>query len=300
MAKGGGSNTVTQTIPDEFKPYYEALFREGGRVYHKDAKTVSPYAGPMVAQGNVLERQGLQGKADLSNQFQGLGSSLTQLGQDQAQGRYLDVANNPHLQNALRLQTQVQMEPLMQAYGQARQQAGSNAIGSGAYKGSSRRDLLEGQLAGSLGQNVQAVQANLANTVMDQYNRERAMQQGAGQLMTQGTQLAQLSPELQAQAGAGFRALEQMRIQDALGRYDEAVAAPYRPIFPWASIIQGTNVGSTRTSQLPQTGGLGGGIVGALGGAATGAGIGSLLGDGYGGWGAGIGGLLGGLGGALA
>ena len=82
MGKGGGTSTVTTTVPPEFIPYYKSLFKDAGSAY-KQADHVNPYTGQMIAQGQSLEDQGLQAKAGLADQFQGLGTNLANLGQAQ-------------------------------------------------------------------------------------------------------------------------------------------------------------------------------------------------------------------------
>jgi hypothetical protein len=175
----------------------------------------------------------------------------------------------------------------------------SNAIQSGAFSGSSARDLAFNQLASGFGQQVLDVGTNIA---FENFQRERQLQQQAGQLLDQGALLNQLSPELLAQVGLGQRELAQRPLDEALLQFQEAINAPFRPLFPLASIVQGSDIGSAFSTQVPTPSPISTGLIGALGGASAGANIFDTLG-GTSGTGGGLaallGALAGGAGGAL-
>jgi len=258
-----------------------------------DPLVASPFGGGFVAQGNFLERLGLAQRAGLGQEFQGLGRDVLALGQAQARGDFLDPFA-PFIQN----QIGAAIDPVRREFEQRYNEITGNAVSQGAFKGSSRRDLLEDTLSQGFLNQIGGISANI---ISQNIARERALQQEAGARIDEGARLAQLPPELLLQSGAGFRQLEQLALEDQLKRFEEGITAPFRSLFPFASILQGTDIGRVQTSSL-DVGGLGGGIQGALGGAALGASAGNLIGGGgitgtaVGG---GLGALLGALGGAL-
>ena len=128
---------------------------------------------------------------------------------------------------------------------------------------------------------------------------ERQLQQGTGGILDQAARLMQLQPEIISQAGQSLRGFDQRMLDEALLQYQEQMQAPYRPLMPLASIIQGGDIGKAITSMTPQPSQAATGIVGALGGAGLGADLASQLGlQGTSQYvTTGIGGLLGGLGG---
>ena len=109
--------------------------------------------------------------------------------------------------------------------------------------------------------------------------------------------LNQLSPELLNAVGLGQRNLAQRPLDEALLQFQESINAPFRPLFPLASIIQGGDIGSSFSTTVPTPSSLSQGIIGALGGAGAGSQIGGEFDQG--GLGAILGGLLGGVGGGL-
>jgi hypothetical protein len=231
----------------------------------------------------------------VADQVQGLGNPLLQLGTDTAEGKYLDFTQNPFAMQAL-------MNSLQPAVSQFNNsimpQFNSQALQSGAFKGSSARDLAFNQLGDAFG-------GNLARTAGDfgfqNYIAERQLQQNAGNLLDQGARLNQLSPEILGQVGQGYQDIYQSYLDEQLLQFQEQQQAPFRPLMPLASIIQGSNIGSNFTNFGPTPSKFAGGITGALGGAAAGAGFSSAMNFGNTGTGlsSGIGALLGGGLGAL-
>ncbi|MBW2638204.1 MAG: hypothetical protein JRC86_11945 [Deltaproteobacteria bacterium] len=258
------------------------------------------FGGQFTADTNPLEQQALAMRQQLGNQMQGLGDPLMQLGQFTAQGGFLDPRSNPYLQDTINYA----MQPAIQQFtGSTLPAFESQALNSGAFKGSSARDMGVGQMAGQFGRDLMGTAATIG---YGDYANERGLMQNAGQLLDQGSRLSQLSPEILSQAGLGQREIQQRMLNEQLLQFQEQQQAPFRPLGPLASIIQGSNIGGTGFSQMqggPQPSALGGGISGALGGATAGAGLGSLFNQGSSmagtGWGAGLGGALGLLGGAL-
>jgi hypothetical protein len=112
---------------------------------------------------------------------------------------------------------------------------------------------------------------------MDNFERERLLQTQAGSIIDQGAQLQQLSPEILSQVGLGQRELAQRPLDEALLQFQEMITAPFRPLFPAASIIQGGDIGSIFSTQVPGPSAISQGITGALGATAAGLGVASLL-----------------------
>jgi len=251
-----------------------------------------PFPGPFTAGTHPLEMASLFGRQEVGENLAGAGNALGNLGQATAQGYFLDAANNPYLQSAM----QAAANPAIQNFtNSVMPQFNSQAVNSGAFKGSSARDLATNQLASGFGNQLTDMFSQMS---MQNYGAERQLQQNAGQLIDQSARLNQLSPEILAQTGEGWRALQQRTLDEALLQYQEQIQAPFRPLMPLASIIQGGDIGSSMTTMTPQSSAAAQGIAGALGGAGMGAGVANAFGQ-QGGWGAGITGLGGALGGLL-
>jgi hypothetical protein len=172
---------------------------------------------------------------------------------------------------------QYAMDPAIQAFtGSVMPQFSSQAIQSGAYKGSSARDMATAQLASDFGRNLMGTTAAMG---MQNLMGERQLQQGAGTMMDEAARLMQLGPDIYGQTGEGWRALQQRMLDEALLQYQEQIQAPYRPLMPLASIIQGGDIGSYMTQMTPQASPVARGISGALGGAGLGAGAASTFGQ---------------------
>jgi hypothetical protein len=252
-----------------------------------------PFPNQFTAGTSPLEFAALAHREGLADQLQGIGNPLLNLGSFTAQGGFLTPESNPFLGANI----EAAMRPITQEFTQSvLPQFGSQAIQSGAFGGSSARDLAFNQLASGYGQQVLDVGTQIA---FDNYMRERQFQQQAGQLLDQGAMLNQLTPELLAQTGLGYRELAQRPLDEALLQYQESLQAPFRPINAIASIIHGGNVGAAFPN-IPQPSALSGGILGALGGASAGVNIyGQGGGEGNEGLAALLGGGLGGIGGVL-
>lgn len=253
------------------------------------------FPGPFTAPTHPLELASLYGRQGVGEQLAGTGQGLLNLGQATAGGYFLSPQSNPFLAQTM----QYAMQPAIAEYtGAVMPQFTSQALQSGSYKGSSARDMAAAQLANDLSRNLMGTTAAMG---MQNLMAERQLQQGAGTMMDEAARLMQLSPEIMAQTGEGWRALQQRALDEALLRYQEQIQAPYRPLMPLASILQGGDIGATMTQMSPAASATSRGIAGALGGATTGATLANTLGQ-QGGYGAGItglGGLLGGLAGAL-
>jgi len=258
-----------------------------------------PFPGPFTAPSMPIEYQSLAARQQVGNQLGGIANPLLGLGTAQAQGQFLNPYSNPYFQQNI----QASLQPAVDAFTRSvLPQFNSQALQAGAYKGSSARDFALGNLANDFGRNLSQT---AAQTGFQNYLQERAIQQQTPQLLSQSAQLQQISPEILAQVGAGQRELAQRPLDELLLQFQEAQQAPFRPLGPLASLIQGTNIGLTNTLNPQRPSPVASGIAGALGGAALGGGLTSALGlggslGGYGGAaGTGLGAILGALGGTL-
>ncbi len=249
-----------------------------------------PYQGQFLAPSTPQELQGSAMREQLGYQFQGIGNPMMQLGQDTAAGNYLN--SNPYFDQAL----QQAMQPAIQNFtGNVVPQYNSMALNSGAFKGSSARDMGMNQLGGAFGRDLLGTAATMG---YQNYANERNLQQNAGQLIDQGARLNQLAPEMMGQAGQGYRDAYQRYLDENLLQFQESQQAPFRPLMNLASIIQGTDIGQNVTNFGQQPSSFAGGITGALGGGALGMSMGNAAG--LQGWQAAGAGMAGGAAGALA
>jgi len=227
---------------------------------------------------------------------QGIGQNLLNMGQATAGGAYLHPQSNPYLAQTMQFAMQPAIEQFTRGILPGME---SQAIQQGAYKGSSARDMATAQLGSDFARNLMGTTAAMG---MQNYGQERQLQQNAGQIMDQAARLMQLSPELLSQAGQAFRGFDQRMLDEALLQFQEQTQAPFRPLMPLASIIQGGDIGKSITQMTPQPSQLATGITGALGGAGLGADIAGTAGWGNLGTGlsTGSGALAGGLAGMFA
>ena len=250
-----------------------------------------PFEGPFNAGPHPLEKMALDQRAALGMSLQGVDIPALQLGLDTTTGRYLNPESNPYLQRSIEIaQSGVDRD----LYQNALPALSSAAIQQGAFKGSSRRGVLENALVSD----AWRAKGDIANQFSAQnYDRERNLQMQGPNMIDTAIRLGQLPGELLSQAGAGYRAMDQQVIEERLRQYEEGITAPFRPLIPLTNIVRGIDIGSVQTTSQPVNS-FQQGITGALGGAAIGYGAGELAG-GYGGYGAAIGGLAGGAAGVF-
>lgn len=252
----------------------------------------TPFPGPFIAPANPLELASIQGTLGEAANLQGAGDSVLGLGQAQAQGQFLTPDANPFLQQTIQSAIQPQIQAFRDTILPGFESA---AIGAGAFKGSSARDIVQSQLGDSLLGNIGRTAGNIA---FGNFANERQLQQNAPGLIDAGARLNQLSPSLLGQAGESVRNLEQQGLDERLLQFQEGQTAPFRPLFPLASIIQGGNIGQQSQQVFPRPSPIAAGIQGALGGGAAGAALGNAFGS-QSGFFPGGGALFGALGGLL-
>lgn len=254
-------NQVTKTEPPSYQlPYLQeglgaarGLFAEGGPEQYS-GNTVVPFAPQTEQALSGIEKRATNG------------SPLTQAGQgyatDTLNGKYLDPATNPYLDQTFQHAAQQ-----TQAAGEAQYAGTGRNVQAGAPQ---RMDLLSG----------------LATQIYGgAYNDERNRQQGV---------LPYVSPlaesdyrDLSALQGVGST-VEDMSgrvIQDQVGRYDAEQNRPGQALDSYLQRIGG-NMGQTTSTPVYQNK-----TAGALGGALGGAQLGSTFGP----WGTAIGAIGGGL-----
>ncbi len=250
-----------------------------------------PFPGPFNAAPHPFERQALIERGRLSRDLQGIDIPALELGLDTTTGEYLDPESNPYLASSIELAQRPIRQRLVE---QSLPQVASEAINAGAFKGSSRRGLIESQLIRDAGQQENDVATQL---LAENYGRERQNQMMGPALLDQAIRLGQIPSELLGQTGAGLRNIEQAGIEEDLRQFEEGIQAPFRPLLPLAGLVRGQNIGSNTTTSRP-TSSFQSGILGALGGGAAGGAVGSAFGNTGGGAavGAGLGALAGFLG----
>ena len=223
------------------------------------------FAGPFIAPANQLELESLASREQVGRDLAGAGNITSQLGQSTAAGAFLSPDSNPFLRQTIEAANRPTIENFQR---NILPSFNSRAIQGGAFKGSSAREFVQAQLASDLSNTIGDTSAQLAN---QNFARERQIQQNAPFLIDAGARLNQLSPEILGQVGQGIRGLEQLNIQDQLLRLQEQNEAPFRPLFNLASILQGSDIGSSVKEK--SSGSSGGGAGQAIGGAIAGAGL---------------------------
>jgi hypothetical protein len=264
MGGGGGSKT-SASIPGFLRPYVKDLLNRGQAASYKVSD--QPFSGNFYAPAQ-------QSEFDAANMTQQVGRSLgsnsgqglIDLGQATARGDYLSPGSNPYLQANL----DTLRNEGMKNFADYSKAATSRSIGGGAYGGD------RGQLAqATLGADTErAIQDQQSNVLLKNYMAERQLQQGAGQLITQGAGINALGGELLGAGGKQQRSLEQIARDEELAKFNEANAAPFRGLDQYANLVYGSS-GSFLNSKAKGGGGTSlGDIFGGLLGTAA---IGSLF-----------------------
>lgn len=261
MGGSGSKTTVQSSIPSYLKPYITELLDKAKAASSKISG--SPFSGNFYAGARPEEFEAANLTTQAGRNFGvNSGQGLIDLGTATARGDYLSPESNPYLQGNLDIVRQEGMKNL----GDYSKAATSRSISGGAY-GGDRGQLTQASLGADLEQNIQDTQANM---LLQNYMGERQLQQGAGALIQQGAGLNLLGPEIMSAGGAQTRSLEQIAMDEELAQFNEANAAPFRPLDPYANILYGST-GSFQNQQQKTSGG---------GGSAVGNIIGTLLGAG--------------------
>lgn len=239
MGGGGGDSqrsTSTTQIDPMFSPFFQQLAQGAQQASQQIPAT--PFQGQFTAPGNAFLQSGATGLGQSALQLgqQNLGQNAINLGQQTLQGNFLQ---NPFLADAILAATQPSLEAAGGILGNIR----GNAIGQGAFN-STRRDQQEAQLASNLQRNILQTGSQLG---FQNFQQERAFQQQAPGLISQGAQLQQAPFQSLLSAGESLRALSQIPLTEQQLQFQEGLAAPFRPLVPFAQILSQIPVGSSTT-----------------------------------------------------
>ena len=280
MGGSGGDKTVRQetSIPREFRPTYVNLFNRAEQASNRVSS--DPFPGNFIAPRDPLQLEALNSKEDFARSLYSpgnyFGQGATQLGNATLRGDFLSPESNPYLQSTINAATRPLLENFTE---QVLPGLKASAFTGGADTGT-RQLFTQNMFADDLSRRIGDISSNIA---YENYGRERALQQNAPLLLEQGLRLGQAPFELLSRVGDTRRGFAQEDVDENVRQFEEANTAPFRPLLPLASIIQGSNVGSSsKQTQEASSGGPAGGIVGALGGATIAQQLGAgVLGTGF-------------------
>jgi hypothetical protein len=240
---GGGTSTTTTGIDPAVKPYITWGLEKAKELYSGQGPQYYPgqtYVGPSSQTTSALT-----GAEQIAKGGNPLVSSALQQQQDVISGKYL--TDNPYLAAALK----PGQESATQAYQQAIGSTRSNAALSGRY-GSGAQTQLEGMSQ----QNLANALANAAGQASYQnYAAERARQEAASGLAPSLSQARYQDVNQLLNLGQIGEGYSQQALQADIDRYNYNQNLPYQQLANYASLIQGTPMGSTSTTQTTQSGG---------------------------------------------
>jgi len=237
---GPDGDSQTQTSLTQIDPMFSPFFQQLAQGAQQASGQIpsTPFQGQFTAPGNQFLQSGATGLGNVSAGLaqQNLGQGAINLGQQTLQGQFLQ---NPFLSDAILAATQPSLEAAGGILGNIR----GNAIGQGAFN-STRRDAQEAQLANNLQRNILQTGSQLG---FQNFANERALQQQAPGLIAQGASLQQLPFQGLLQSGESLRALGQIPLTEQQLQFQEGLAAPFRPLVPFAQILSQIPVGSSTT-----------------------------------------------------
>jgi len=290
-AKGGGDQTVTQTLDPSTQQYVEGQVRPQAQNAANAALNSSPgglFAGPnQMMQGALQGIGGIQGMANpwmqqYMQKQQGLAGGLD-FANSQFSGDQLNPYMNPYNSQVV----DATRDEFTRQRGLASNSANSMATGAGAF-GGSRSAVLQANMLGDVNRNETSTIANLHAGGFDRMlqqlgmDKDRSLRAGQGGLqgmlagLGQGQGVDMARGNALFQGGEHIRQLRERQLQEPMFRQSQALNFMNQGIGPY---------GTTQTSQ--------GGGGNALGSAAGGA----MAGAQFGPYGAAIGGGIGLLGG---
>jgi len=299
MFGGGGSGgvqyvqTPPQTTTSKTEPW------EAAQPYLKDimqqaqtasgATSTTPYQGPLQADPTAAQQQANTWKQQYAQNpmLSGLGGQEMQLASDTLSGKYLDPSTNPTLVPGL----MATVAPIERNFAEnIMPQLTSDAWNQGAY-GGARQGIREAQVSRDTGQ---VISDTVAKAVMDNYQRERSLQQLAPQMAQAGAQMGMAPSEIMSAAGAQQQQWNQADINEAIAQYQNTLQAPWQAVSPYASIIGGLQMPTATTTTGQGFQAMPGTAQNIMGGAMGGLALGNALFGGanplvnlgsYGGWG---------------
>ena len=239
----GGGTTVTKTEPwEEQKPYLEAGFQKAGTLYDKyRGKGPSYYGGPTLAGFSPLEQDAQRAVAGYA---MGPRAAMQQAGAERAMigglGGQVDYDQFSPMANVYGQQYLSEIQKNMPAVRQAMVEAGH-------YGGSSRGDIVQGQIASAAGKNLAQ---NLAKLYGGAYTgaQERVPQfmQQYPSIMSAPLQMAGAVGEV----GAQQRAMTQEQINRDMARDQYQKNAEQQALGNYMNMVSG-NYGGTQTQTAP-------------------------------------------------
>lgn len=255
--------------------------------------TTTPFQGPQTAAVTDAQRQANQQRIDFANTggTAAAGQGAIKLAQDTLAGAYLNPESNPYFKQGLQSTIRPMVENLQQ---KVLPQLTADAWNAGAY-GGDRYNIEQGRRISETERNIADTSAKAYS---DMYNQERQRQMQAPAMAQAGTSLSLMPSDIMSAAGAEQRGWSQEGINEEMNKYQQALAAPWQAVNPYAALLQGLPFGQSGTqattgqpgiwTNQPSTGASM--LSGAMGGASMGASFGLP-----GAIGGGILGLLGGL-----
>ena len=239
----GGGTTVTKTEPwEEQKPYLEAGFQKAGTLYDKyQGKGPSYYGGPTLAGFSPLEQDAQRSVAGYA---MGPRAAMQQASAEKAMigglGGQVDYDQFAPMANVYGQQYLSEIQKNMPAVRQAMVEAGHHG-------GSSRGDIVQGQIASAAGKNLAQ---NLAQLYGGAYTgaQERVPQfmQQYPSIMSAPLQMAGAVGEV----GAQQRAMTQEQINRDMARDQYTKNAEQQALGNYMNMVSG-NYGGTQTQTAP-------------------------------------------------
>lgn len=281
---GNSSTPQTQTTTQELSPEQRQLMNLAmPGVTKYAAQTPQRYQGSTVAgfdPSQVAGQEGALGSADVQTQL-GRGGAGTTL--DWLDPSKLDVSSSPVVQQNVKAAT----DPIWQNLSRVALPGVRDSAERSGNFGSSRQGIAE---AGAIEGAARAAGQAAAPIVSAAYNTNVDAQLKALGLLPQTTSTQTVGDYTTSNVGDVRQAMEQAKINEAVGNFNWDQMAPYLQSKDIMSLLTGLPGGSTTTvASTPQQNRL----TSSLGGAASGAALGSALFPGVGtAAGAGIGALL--------
>lgn len=253
LGSGGGSQQPTSStvveknaIPEEFLPFFTDLFERG--VAASQQISDQPFPGQLTPSVQPLTLEALAGQEDIARGV--IGSNIGQESQDLAarfsSGDFLDIRNNVPLQNAI----QATIEPVFRQFSDVVLPGINTAAFEAGATGGSRE---AGALAQASQRSLESALNLSANLAFPEFQRQQAFQIAAPEIQAAGIGAELLPFGLLESVAQQRRGLESEQIAEAVARFSEEQAAPFRPLEPLSALLTGANLGTDRTSDISNT-----------------------------------------------
>ena len=236
---GGGSpqqSTTSTGIDPSVKPYVTWGLQQAKNLYSQPGPAY--YPGQTWVDPSQQTTSALSSAEQIARGGNPLVSGALQQQQDVISGQYLGA--NPYLETALKPGQQAATQAYNQAIGGTRSQAASaGRYGSGAQN--QLESLSQQNLANAL--TNQAGQAAYQN-----YAAERGMQNQAAQYAPQLSQARYQDTSQLLNLGQIGEGYKEKALQGDIAKYNYEQNLPYQQLQNYASLIQGTPMGQTSTT----------------------------------------------------